>query len=108
VKDRQYFVDIGFDSVPIYGRTEGNIETVCPYFYVLTDAVNDFRSGASQCPQTLSRRESLQFFAGDSGPRLISAHMEVQVDTAQKSRWIALQLLAGPLDPLMVLLELFR
>jgi len=32
--------------------------------------------------------------------------MEVQVDTALQSRWIALQLLTGFFEPLLILLEL--
>ena len=108
VKHREYPFDIRLKCVPVYGRTEGDIETICPCLHVLSHAVDDLWSCPYHRPQTLCRWELLEFVAGDFGPRLIGAHVKVQVDTALQSRWITVQLLAGSLEPLLILFELFR
>src|SRR5262249_54348580 len=108
VKHREHPFNIRLKGVPIDRWTEGDIETVRPCLQVLSHAVDDLWGCPCHRPQTLCRWELLEFVAGDFGPRLIGAHVEVQVDTALQGRWITLQLVAGPLEPLLILLELFR
>ena len=108
VKHREYPFDIRLKCIPVYRRTEGDVETIRPCLHVLSHAVDDLWGCPGYRPQTLGRWECLEFVAGDFGPRLIGAHVEVQVDTALQSRWITVQLLAGSLEPLLILFELFR
>src|SRR5215467_3769548 len=105
MKHREYPFDIGLKCVPVYRRTKGDIETICPCLPILSHTVDDLRSCPGYRPQTLGRWEILEFVAGDFGPRLIGAHVEVQVDAALQGRWITLQLLTGLLEPLLILLE---
>ena len=106
VKHREHPFDIGLKCVPVYGRTEGDIETIRTCLHILSHTVDGFGGRPGHRPQTLGRWELLEFVAGDSGTCFIGAHMEVQVDTALQSRWIALQLLTGFFEPLLILLEL--
>ena len=108
VKHREYPFDIRLKCVPVYGRTEGDIETISPCLHVLSHTIDDLGGCAGYCPQTLGRWELLEFVTGDFGPCLISSHVEVQVDTALQGRWITVQLIAGSLESLLILLELFR
>ena len=82
VKYRQHPFDIRLKGVPVYGRTEGDIEAIRPCLHILSHTVDDLRGCPGYRPQTLGRWEVLKFVAGDFGPRLIGAHVEVQVDTA--------------------------
>ena len=103
MKDREHLFDIRLKGVPVYGRTEGDIEPIRPCLQVLSHAVDDLRGCPGYRPQTLCRWELLEFVAGNFGPCFIGAHMEMQVDTALQRRWIALQLLTDPLEALLIL-----